>query len=140
MCSLTFIIFRIFYYSLFAWIILSWIQVPYDHPIGQIKSYLDKYFEKVLAPIRNRVPVLRVGMAGIDLSPLILIIGFNFLQPYILRIVCWFINKNINFSIMNFIFPVTLFDYKVKWQSFTHNIRFMFINWLNYKIILRVNL
>ena len=88
MCSLTFIIFRIFYYSLFAWIILSWIQVPYDHPIGQIKSYLDKYFEEVLAPIRNRVPVLRIGMAGIDLSPLILIIGFNFLQPYILRIVC----------------------------------------------------
>ena len=88
MCSLTFIIFRIFYYSLFAWIILSWIQVPYDHPIGQIKSYLDKYFEKILAPIRNRVPVLRVGLAGIDLSPLILIIGFNFLQPYILRIVC----------------------------------------------------
>ena len=88
MCSLTFIIFRIFYYSLFAWIILSWIQVPYDHPIGQIKSYLDRYFETILAPIRNRVPVLRVGMAGIDLSPLILIIGFNFLQPYILRIVC----------------------------------------------------
>ena len=88
MCSLTFIIFRIFYYSLFAWIILSWIQVPYDHPIGQIKSHLDRYFEKILAPIRNRVPVLKVGMAGIDLSPLILIIGFNFLQPYILRIVC----------------------------------------------------
>jgi uncharacterized protein YggT (Ycf19 family) len=88
MCSLTFIIFRIFYYSLFAWIILSWIQVPYDHPIGQLKSYLDKYFEKILSPIRNRVPVLRVGMAGIDLSPLILILGFNFLQPYILRIVC----------------------------------------------------
>jgi uncharacterized protein YggT (Ycf19 family) len=88
MCSLTFIIFRIFYYSLFAWIILSWIQVPYDHPIGQLKSYLDKYFEKILSPIRNRVPILRVGMAGIDLSPLILILGFNFLQPYILRIVC----------------------------------------------------
>ena len=88
MCSLTFIIFRIFYYSLFAWIILSWIQVPYDHPIGQLKSYLDKYFEKILSPIRNRVPVLRVGMAGIDLSPLILILGFNLLRPYILRIVC----------------------------------------------------
>jgi uncharacterized protein YggT (Ycf19 family) len=62
--------------------------VPYDHPIGQLKSYLDKYFEKILSPIRNRAPVLRVGMAGIDLSPLILILGFNFLQPYILRIVC----------------------------------------------------
>ena len=88
MCSITFLFFRVFYYSLFAWIILSWIQVPYDHPIGQIKSFLDKYFEKILYPIRSRVPTLRIGMAGIDLSPLILIFGINFLQPYILRIVC----------------------------------------------------
>jgi len=88
MCSLTYIVFRLFYYSLFAWIILSWVQIPYDHPIGQIKSFLNKYFEKILYPIRSRVPVLRLGVAGIDLSPLILIIGFQFLQPYVLRIVC----------------------------------------------------
>jgi uncharacterized protein YggT (Ycf19 family) len=67
---------------------LSWVQIPYDHPIGQIKSFLNKYFEKILYPIRSRVPVLRLGVAGIDLSPLILIIGFQFLQPYVLRIVC----------------------------------------------------
>mgnify|MGYP003321260330 FL=1 len=67
---------------------MSWVQIPYDHPIGQIKSFLNKYFEKILYPIRSRVPVLRLGVAGIDLSPLILIIGFQFLQPYVLRIVC----------------------------------------------------
>jgi len=67
---------------------LSWVQIPYDHPIGQIKSFLNEYFEKILYPIRSRVPVLRLGVAGIDLSPLILIIGFQFLQPYVLRIVC----------------------------------------------------
>jgi len=88
MCSLTYLVFRLFYYSLFAWIILSWVQIPYDHPIGQIKSFLNKYFEKILYPIRSRVPVLRLGVAGIDLSPLILIIGFQFLEPYVLRIVC----------------------------------------------------
>ena len=88
MCGLTYLVFRLFYYSLFAWIILSWVQIPYDHPIGQIKSFLNKYFEKILYPIRSRVPVLRLGVAGIDLSPLILIIGFQFLQPYVLRIVC----------------------------------------------------
>ena len=88
MCSVTYLLFRLFYYSLFAWIILSWIQVPYDHPIGQVKSVLDRYFEKILAPIRSRIPTLRIGMAGIDLSPLILIVGFNLIQPYILRVVC----------------------------------------------------
>ena len=54
----------------------------------EIKSFLDKYFEKILYPIRSRVPALRIGMAGIDLSPLILIFGINILQPYILRVVC----------------------------------------------------
>ena len=88
MCSVTYLLFRFFYYSLFAWIILSWIQVPYNHPIGQVKSFLDRYFERILAPIRTRIPALRIGMAGIDLSPLILIVGFNLAQPYILRIVC----------------------------------------------------
>ena len=88
MCNITYLLFRFFYYSLFAWIILSWIQVPYNHPIGQVKSFLDRYFERILAPIRSRIPALRIGMAGIDLSPLILIVGFNLAQPYILRIVC----------------------------------------------------
>jgi len=88
MCSVTYLLFRLFYYSLFTWIILSWIQVPYDHPVGQVKTFLDRYFEKILSPIRSRIPVLRIGMAGIDLSPLILIVGFNIVQPYILRFVC----------------------------------------------------
>lgn len=88
MCSATYLLFRLFYYTLFAWIILSWIQVPYDHPIGQLKAVLDRFYDRLLNPIRSRVPVLKVGMAGIDLSPIILIFGFNFLQPYILRIVC----------------------------------------------------
>lgn len=88
MCSITYLLFRLFYYSLFTWIILSWIQVPYDHPIGQVKNVLDRYFERILAPIRSRIPALRIGMAGIDLSPLILIVGFNLAQPYVLRVVC----------------------------------------------------
>ena len=88
MCSVTYLLFRLFYYSLFAWIILSWIQVPYDHPIGQVKIVLDRYFERIIAQIRSRIQELRIGMAGIDLSPLILIVGFNFVQPYILRVVC----------------------------------------------------
>jgi len=76
MCSSVYLIFRLFYYSLFAWI------------IGQVKAVLDRFYDKLLNPIRTRVPVLRIGMAGIDLSPLILIFGFNFIQPYILRFVC----------------------------------------------------
>ena len=88
MCSITFLFFRVFYYSLFAWIILSWIQVSNDHPIGQVKMILDRFYGRLLEPIRSRIGPLRIGMAGIDLSPIVLILGINFLQPIILRFVC----------------------------------------------------
>ena len=88
MCSITYLLFRLFYYSLFAWIILSWIQVSNDHPIGQVKMILDRFYGRLLEPIRSRIGPLRIGMAGIDLSPIVLILGINFLQPIILRFVC----------------------------------------------------
>ena len=83
MCSLLSIGYDIFFYSLFAWIILSWIQVPYDHPVGQVKSLLDRYFEKLLNPLRRRIPPLRIGMTGLDLSPLILIFGLQIIFPIV---------------------------------------------------------
>ena len=88
MCSLLILFFRFFSYALFAWIILSWVQVSPEHPLGQIKNVLDRSFSRILEPIRSRIPNLRIGMAGIDLSPLILIFGINLLQPYLLRVVC----------------------------------------------------
>ena len=88
MCSLLILFFRFFSYALFAWIILSWVQVSPEHPLGQLKSVLDKAFSTILEPIRSRIPTLRIGMAGLDLSPLILIIGVILLQPYVLRAVC----------------------------------------------------
>jgi uncharacterized protein YggT (Ycf19 family) len=83
MCSLLILFFRFFSYALFAWIILNWVQVSPEHPLGQIKNVLDRSFSRILEPIRSRI-----GMAGIDLSPLILIFGINLLQPYLLRAVC----------------------------------------------------
>jgi uncharacterized protein YggT (Ycf19 family) len=88
MCLLLDLFFRFFYYGLFAWIILSWVQVPTTHPIGQIKVTLDTVFNRLLSPIRRYIPPLWFGGAGIDLSPLILIFGINFLRPYLYVLVC----------------------------------------------------
>lgn len=88
MCSLLLLFFRFFSYALFAWIILSWVQVSSEHPIGQVKSILDKAFTRILEPIRSRIPTLRIGMGGLDLSPLVLIFGMNIIEPYLLRAVC----------------------------------------------------
>ena len=89
MCSLLGLSYRFFSYALFLWIILSWIQVSQDHPIGQLKLVLDRFFDQLLAPIRKTIPTLRIGMAGLDLSPIVLILGFNYLViPILTRLVC----------------------------------------------------
>ena len=89
MCSLLGLSYRFFSYALFLWIILSWIQVSQDHPIGQLKIVLDRFFDQLLAPIRKTIPTLRIGMAGLDLSPIVLILGFNYLViPILTRLVC----------------------------------------------------
>ena len=88
MCSLIALAYRFFSYSLFLWIILSWIQVPQEHPIGQIKNILDQFYNRILGPIRATIPTVRIGMAGLDLSPIVLILSVNFLYPRVMNFIC----------------------------------------------------
>ena len=83
MCVLIDLFIRFLYYSLFAWVILSWIQVPSTHPLGTIKTTLDQMFGRILTPIRRFIPPIGFGGAGIDISPIILIFGINILRPYL---------------------------------------------------------
>lgn len=68
-------------YSLvvFARIVLEWIPVSYDHPVARVRSALRAVTEPVLRPLRALIPPVRVGGAGLDLSPLILILGLGVL-------------------------------------------------------------
>ncbi len=88
MCSLLALTYKLFSYSLFLWIILSWVQVPQEHPIGQIKNVLDQFYNRILAPIRSVIPNVRIGVAGLDLSPIVLILGVNFIYPRIMNFIC----------------------------------------------------
>ena len=88
MCLLIDLLVRFLYYSLFAWVILSWVHVPSSHPLGAIKITLDQMFGRVLTPIRRFIPPIRLGGAGIDISPIILIFGINFLRPYLYAFFC----------------------------------------------------
>ncbi len=88
MCLLIDLLLRFFYYGLFGWIILSWIEVPSTHPLGNIKILLDKFFSSILSPIRRYIPTVRLGATGIDLSPIILILGINFIRPYLYTFFC----------------------------------------------------
>ncbi len=66
-----------------AAILLSWFPVPTDHPIGAVKRGVSAVTEPVLAPIRRILPPVRLGGAGIDLSPLVLLLGVRLLAGVI---------------------------------------------------------
>ena len=58
---------------LFVAVILSWVNLPDDNPIVRAVRQLT---EPVLAPLRKVLPTL----AGLDLSPIVLLIGIRLLQ------------------------------------------------------------
>ena len=65
-------------YSLvvFVAVILSWVRVPANNPVSQFVNTLT---EPLLGPIRRALPV----MAGLDFSPMILLIGLQILKRFV---------------------------------------------------------
>lgn len=70
------LVLRVAYYGLIVWIILGYVvnfgRLPYDHPVAKIYQGLASAINPVLAPIRRLIPPVRMGNAGLDLSPLVL--------------------------------------------------------------------
>ena len=58
-----------------ARVIFSWVRVTPGTPVASIYSVVYNLTEPVLGPLRRAIPPMRMGMAAIDLSPLIIIIG-----------------------------------------------------------------
>ncbi len=75
--------------ALLVWIVLGWVvalgRVPWGHPVRKAYDVLARGFEPVLRPIRSVLPAVRMGNAGLDLSPLVLIIGIQLLAAVICR-------------------------------------------------------
>ena len=69
---------------LFGRIILSFFEVPSDHPVGRIRSVLASLTDPVLIPLRRVIPPVRMGPAALDLSPLVVLVGLSLLR----RLVC----------------------------------------------------
>lgn len=63
----------------FARIVMEWIPVSYDHPLARLRAMLRAATEPVLRPLRAMLPPVRMGGMGLDLSPLILILGLSVL-------------------------------------------------------------
>ena len=64
-------------FVVFAAVIVSWVQLPPDHPI---MSVLGGLTEPLLTPIRRILP----DMGGLDLSPLVLLFGLRLVRGLLL--------------------------------------------------------
>ena len=73
----------IYIFVVFARIILEWIQVPSDHPVGAVRNALAAVVDPLLRPIRGLIRPVRIGAGALDFSPLILIIAISLLRGFI---------------------------------------------------------
>lgn len=75
-CTLLFV----YFLALFARILLSWFPVTPGTFLAQVNSALYAVTEPVLGPLRRAIPPVRIGVAALDLSPLVVLLGIQLLR------------------------------------------------------------
>ena len=73
----------LYFFAVFAWVVLSWIPMSAGHPLGRIQSFLDRIIYPAIRPIRKVIPPIRLGGGALDLSPIILLLGIQILRRLI---------------------------------------------------------
>ncbi|MGB8361996.1 MAG: YggT family protein [Acidimicrobiia bacterium] len=73
----------IYFYAVFAWVILSWIHVSSVHPLGRLRTFLDRIIYPLILPLRRVIPPIRIGGGALDLSPIVLLLGIQILIGFI---------------------------------------------------------
>ena len=86
MIDLLITLLTIYFYAVFAWVILSWIRVSSVHPLGRVQTFLDRIIYPVILPLRRVIPPIRLGAGALDLSPLILLLGVQVLISVLNRL------------------------------------------------------
>ena len=66
---------RLYLIVIFVRVLMSWFPVTPGTGLASAYSVLFSITEPVLGPVRRAIPPLRVGMAAIDLSVIIVLIG-----------------------------------------------------------------
>jgi YggT family protein len=67
---------------IFLYVIMSWVQLPYNVWIGRVRGFLHDTVEPVLRPIRAVLPPL----GGFDLSPLIAILALGLIEQVVISV------------------------------------------------------
>jgi YggT family protein len=64
-------------------IILSWIPITYGSPMEGVASFVYAITEPVMGPVRRLLPPVRLGGMGLDLSPIVVIIGLQLIRAFL---------------------------------------------------------
>ena len=70
---------QLYFFALFARIILSWFPLQPDGAGAQAFSLLYRVTEPVLGPVRRAIPPVRIGGMGLDVSVIIVVFGLQIL-------------------------------------------------------------
>ena len=54
---------------------MSWVRIEPGTTVASIYSVVFNLTEPVLGPLRRAIPPVRLGMAALDLSPIIVFVG-----------------------------------------------------------------
>lgn len=74
------ILLTIYWVILFARIILSWVRPPISGLARTLYDIVHDLTEPPLRLVRGLLPPIRMGMTGLDLSPIILFIAIGVIQ------------------------------------------------------------
>lgn len=73
------------------WIVFGWIGYPSNELMQRLHDFVTSVVNPLVMPIRSRIPPLRLGGIGLDLSPIILVIGLLILRSLLNTIIGLFI-------------------------------------------------
>ncbi len=68
------LVLQLFSFAVLARILMSWIRITPGTAVASVYSVIFNLTEPVLGPIRRLIPPVRMGMAAIDVSPIIVFV------------------------------------------------------------------
>ncbi len=77
------VLFYVYLALIIAYILLSWIPLPYTIWLNRVQRFLYDVVEPYLRIFRRILPSLNLGGLGLDLSPIFAIIGLYVLNAII---------------------------------------------------------
>jgi YggT family protein len=74
------VLFLVYIICILAYIITSWIPIPYNTTLNRIQRFLYDVVDPYLRLFRRFIPQLNLGGLGLDLSPILAILTLYIVQ------------------------------------------------------------